>query len=157
MHSLRTEMARLSVRTEWGIRIVCPRCETGAMAIVERDGFEVALMCLACGEERMSERVKPSERRIRSEVGRHQRRAQRIDILQRRLSASHTMMKKEMCQVMGVSRSRLDRMMSKDPIKGGMIVREQPNKWRFPYEAAETWIENKGDVSRRKYESVPVG
>ena len=64
------------------------------------------------------------------------------------------MVKKEICERLGITRSRLDRRLVKEPIKGGRKVREQPNRWCFPEDEAERWIEEHKDsfspVPRRR-------
>ena len=142
------EFEALRARRQWGSTVVCPRCLTGAMAVVERDDFEVALMCLACGHERVSERTLQTDRKLMEDVERAQADWYREIGLQMNLMAGRNMVKVDMCRALGVSRSTLDRMIERHPIEGGMIVNEQPNRWRFPYEAAERWlVERQAEIS----------
>ena len=151
---------RLTRRTVNGLlQVVCPRCNTGTMTVDRSDDVEDALVCFACRRVYASERRSEGERRIMEEVGVAQAHAAMEVELDRILRSGPTIVKKEMCERLGITRSRLDRRLVKEPITGGRKVREQPNRWHFPEGEAEAWIEDhkdsfppvpgRGDVAER--------
>ena len=142
--TIRGEAEKLFCEMEWGRTLRCPYCLRGSVMIVQRDTFEVALMCVPCAREIVSEPVRRVEGfydKDLSSVGR----GSDIDIYMRTLLMRRSaFVKEDLCVLMGISRSQLDRRLSRWPISGAQRVREQPNRWRYPRKAAITWMREHG-------------
>lgn len=157
MEMIAVEIQRLSVRTEGGMKIACPRpgCD-GAMVILDRGDFEIVLICSMCSRERASERVDEAGRRMMPVLRQEAEKSHRLNEVERRLLSSTTVSKRDMCAVLGVARSTLDKRLEKNPLPG-IIVRGQPHKWRFPLHDAEIWMADWEQSSAMEPSLSPIG
>ena len=157
MEGIAAEIRRLSVRTERGMKIACPRpCCNGAMVILDRGDFELVLICSMCSRERARSRVDEAGRRMAPVLKQETEKSHRLDEVERRLLSDTTVSKRDMCAVLGVARSTLDKRLEKNPLPG-IIVRGQPHKWRFPLDDAERWMADWERTSVMKAQLSPIG
>lgn len=157
MEGIAAEIRRLSVRTEGGMKIACPRpgCY-GAMVILDRGDFELVLICSMCSRELVSERVDEAGRRMAPVLKREAKKSRRVTKVERRLLSDTTVSKRDMCAVLGVARSTLDKRLEKNPLPG-IIVRGQPHKWRFLLDDAERWMEDWDQAPIMSSSLAPIG
>ena len=116
----------------------------------------MVLICSMCSRERVSERVDEAGRRMAPVLKQEAKKSHRVNEVERRLLSDVTVSKRDMCAVLGVARSTLDKRLEKNPLPG-IIVRGQPHKWRFPLDDAERWMEDWDQASIMSSSLAPIG